>query len=65
MVKALIGDINLLVESVETKETNEIFVARNFIKNKTKNQYTWSDIQKFFEIEILLSVSIKKRRGWS
>ena len=65
MVKALIGDINLLVESVETKETNEIFVARNFIKNKTKDQYTWSDIQKFFEIEILLSVSIKKRRGWS
>ena len=65
MVKALIGDINLLVESVETKEANEIFVARNFIKNKTKDQYTWSDIQKFFEIEILLSVSIKKRRGWS
>ena len=65
MVKALIGDINLLVESVETKETNEIFVAWNFIKNKTKDQYTWSDIQKFFEIEILLSVSIKKRRGWS
>ena len=47
------------MESVETKETNEIFVASNFMKNKTKHQYTWSDIQKFFEIEILLSVSIK------